>query len=118
MYLYFRASIWETGGYYIENHSELPLRGWTHLALVYHVIPSQGNRRLSVFATHVNGLVVLNDNTQFRQDTAFGDGRIVLGRAYSEVDDFYTSMTIAEVEFYNDVILPADIFQLYETGRI
>ena len=118
MFLYFRASIWETGGYYIESHSERPPRGWTHLALVYHVIPSNGNNRLASFATYVNGLVAQNDDTKFRQDTAFGDGRIVLGRAYSEVDDFYTSMTIDELVFYNDVILPADIFQLYETGRI
>ena len=45
---------------------------------------------------------ILRDRTKHRQDTTFGDGRIVLGRAYSGVDDGYTSMEIDEVTFYNE----------------
>ena len=98
--VYFRTSIWITGGYYTESNSNGPEADWTHIQLRYYPTPFNGER--PGFDVLVDGRQALRDRTRFDRDTAFGDGRIVLGRAYSDVDDFYTSMTIDEVEFYNE----------------
>ena len=96
----------------MESTRERPGAGWIHLALVYHVIIDDNGNRLGLFATYVNGLVAQNDDTLNRSDSEHADGRIVLGRAFSEVDDFYTGMTVDDVAFFNNALGPADIPQL------
>ena len=49
--------------------------------------------------------------------TEIGDGKIVLGRAYSGVDDFYTSMEVDQVTFYDDWLDPQEIEYLYTRQR-
>ena len=71
---------------------------------------------MSEFRAYVNGRLALSDHTKFAQATEPGNGRIVLGRAYGEVDDFYTSMIVDEAVFYNDALVPADVNQLYRNG--
>ena len=115
MYLYLRASVWETGGYFTEKELEKPSRDWTHLALAYYVIPSN---RMTSFALYVNGVSALTDLTKIARDTAYGDGRIVLGRPYSELDNYYTSMEVDQVTFYNHASNPREIRNLYETGGV
>ena len=53
------------------------------------------------FDVSINGKRVIHDNTKIPLDTASGDRRIVIGKAYSEVDDHYTSMDVDQVVFYN-----------------
>ena len=106
MYLYLRASVWETGGYFTEKKLKKPPQDWTHLALVYYVIPSN---RMTSFALYVNGVSALTDLTKIARDTAYGDGRVVVGRPYGEVDDDYTSMVVDEVMFYNHASKPREI---------
>ena len=55
------------------------------------------------FDVSINGKRVIRDNTKIPLDTASGDRRIVLGRAYSTVDDHYTSMEVDQVMFCNKV---------------
>ena len=117
MCLYLRATLWETGGYFTEKRVEKPSREWTHLALVYHVI-AVPSMRLSLFVLYVNGELALRDTTKKPQDSEPSDGRIVLGRPYSEVDDYYTSMEVEDLVFYNSATDPEEIKTLYETGGV
>ena len=94
---------------------EKPSQDWTHLALVYHVIPSN---RMTSFVLYVNDVSALTDLIKIARDTAYGDGGIVLGRAYSEVDKYYTSMEVDGVTFYNSASNPREIRNLHETGGV
>ena len=98
--VYFRASVWVQGGHYTESKNVGPPGGWFHLVLNY------APGRLAVY---VDAQQTFGDRTRKRQDTAAGDGRVVLGRAYSGVDDFYTSMEVDDVGFYNEWVNPRDI---------
>ena len=59
---------------------------------------------LTGFSTYVNGDRVLQDRTRYRQDTPPGDRRLVIGRAFTTVDNYYTSMDVDYVVFFNDVL--------------
>ena len=109
----FRASIWKKGGYFTENNNIRPVPGWIHLVLNYRKSSRSPLARLSAY---INTQEVLKDSTKVPKDTASGDGRIVLGRAFSEIDDFYTSMAVDEVVFYNEWLDPSEIDELFRNG--
>ena len=44
------------------------------------------------------------DSTRYEQDTTRGNGRMVIGRAFTEVDDLYTSMDVDQVVLFNRVL--------------
>ena len=71
-----------------------------------------------MIAVYVNAQKIFEDKTRIKQDSQPADGRIVLGRAYSRVDNFYTSMEVDEVEFYNEWLFPQVIQGLYTSQRI
>ena len=108
IYVCFRASIWEQSGFFTESNSDEDLAGWFHIVLNYSTSSSRSPR----LRAYVDGKEWLKDSTPERQYIAPGDGRIVLGRAYSTVDDFYTSMTVDEVWFFNEWLDVNDIKQL------
>ena len=56
------------------------------------------------FRTYVNGELVLNDRKRYYQETTPGDGKLVIGRAYSAVDNYYTSMDVDQVMFFNNAL--------------
>ena len=110
--MYYRASIWKKGGYFTESNSKKPLPGWFHIVLNY----STSQDRSPRLRAYVNAQERLKDSTPYRQDSESGDGRIVLGRAYSEVNDFYTSMEVDEVVFYNEWLDVNEINELFRNG--
>ena len=71
--------------------------GWIHLGLVYHVYFEMGGNRKGFLVTYVNGKYANQDDTLHPSDSKSADGRIVLGGAYSEIDDFYTGMEVDEL---------------------
>ena len=107
--VYFRASVWEKRGYYTESKNVGPPGGWFHLVLNY---------APRMFEVYVNAQKTLEDRTRRAKDSEPADGRIVLGRAYSGVDDHYTSMEVDEVEFFNEWLDPPVIQGLYTRQRI
>ena len=106
---YFRASIWVRGGHYTQVEDVGPPSSWFHLVLNY----APGG-----FSLYVNGVLALTDITKYLRNTKFGDGRIVLGRAYSEVNNYYTSMEVDQVEFYNEWLTPQEIVILYKSTSV
>ena len=55
------------------------LLDWTHLTLVY---KNDGTSSISLY---INGDLIAIDRTQVAQDTFPADGRIVLGRAFTDI---------------------------------
>ena len=64
------------------------------------------------FTTYVNGDVVLRDRTKYRQDTTFGEGKLVIGKTFTSVDKYYTSMVVSQVALFNQVLSREDIIFL------
>ena len=89
-----------------------PLLDWTHLTLVY-----KNNEPYSI-ALYINGDLIATDRTQVAQDTIPADGRIVLGRAYSDMNAFYTSIDIDELGFYNRPLSSDDVYKSWKNDRI
>ena len=79
------------------------MRKWVHIILSYDkkLFDARFVRHSPGFEVSIDGKRVIRDSTKIPQDTASGDGRVVLGRAYSTVDDHYTSMEVDQVMFYN-----------------
>ena len=119
MYLFTRASLWERGGYYTQKMLKKPKPNWTHLTFVYRVYTSPVlSRRLSSFVLYVDGEIKLSAFRKKPRDSEPADGRIVLGRTFSEVNDYYTSMEVDELLFYNHDSDPDEIKAWYESGEL
>ena len=61
-------------------------------------------RKYYSFSTYVNGVHVLIDNTIRAQDTTPRNGRLVIGRTFTEIDNLYTFMEVDQVVFFNRVL--------------
>ena len=65
------------------------------------------------FVTYVNGEVVRSQRDAVTPQTREGNGRIVIGRLYTEIDVEYTSMDMDELLFFNTYLTDYDIDLLY-----
>ena len=63
----------------------------------------------NAFTTYVNGDVVFTDRTKYAQVTTPGDGRLVIGRAFTTVDNYYTTMEVDHVVVFNSVLTRENI---------
>ena len=60
----------------------------------------------------MDGAEVASDTTKSAVSYSAGDGRIVVGRWYTDKDDLYVSMQIDELLFFNRTLTPAEIGSL------
>ena len=100
---HFRTLINIRRGYYTKFADDRPLREWSHIVVNYEVSAHNPNTDTE-FRTYVNGELVLNDRKRYDQETTPGDGKLVIGRAYSAVDNYYTSMDVDQVMFFNNAL--------------
>ena len=82
--------------------------GWTHIVLNY-IGPNDGEG----IRVYYNGTEVESDTTKTTRSYAPGDGRIVVGRSYTDSDKYYASMHIDELIFFNKALSTNDIKLLY-----
>ena len=54
-----------------------------------------------------------SDTTKDARSYSAGDGRIVLGRYYTDSDEYYTSAMVDELVFFNQALSNDDINALY-----
>ena len=85
-----------------------PSDDWFHVVVNYFG-PNNGEG----FNTYFNGDVAFTDSTIQEDDTTPGNGRIVIGRSFTEIDDYYTSMEVDELCFFNEVLSAQEIKYLY-----
>ena len=81
--------------------------GWAHIVLNY-IGPYNGER----ITLHINGEEVKSDTTKYGGSYSAGDGRIVVGREYTDKDDRYSSVQIDELVFFNHHLSSAEIAAL------
>ena len=62
---------------------------------------------------YVNGKEVVNDPTKTARSYAPGQGRIVVGRRFTDRDRLYMSMMVDELLFFNQTLSTTDIKLLY-----
>ena len=101
--MHFRTSVYVKDGYYFKDDDKrLSQSDWSHIVVNFNVDQFRGKKFYS-FSTFVNGVQILTDSTRYKQDTTEGKGRMVIGRAFTEVDSLYTSMDVDQMVMFNRV---------------
>ena len=80
--------------------------GWTHVVLNY-IGPNNGEG----ITIYYNGVKVVSDKYKDTRSLTAGDGRIVVGRLYTDQDQDYASVEVDEL-IYFDTALTSDDVQL------
>ena len=78
---------------------------WYHLALVF------GNGSLLIYH---NGILVKSDETGVAKIKENGDGKMVIGRHFTNSDKNYVSMHLDELMMWNEALDPQEIHDLYK----
>ena len=82
--------------------------GWIHVTLNY-LGPNIGEG-IKIF---YDGTEVASDTTKDGGSFPAGDGRIVVGRFFTDTDEKYTSMQVDELLLFNQALSATDIALLY-----
>ena len=85
--------------------------GWTHTVLNY-IGPDNGQGLIAYF----NGTTAGRDDSLSWDTFPPGDGRVVIGRAYTDKDSAYASVDVDELLFFNEILNEVEIAQLANTG--
>ena len=62
---------------------------------------------------YINGEQVAIDTTKTPQSPLAGDGRIVIGRRFTDVDEKYASVQVDELIFFNKSLKTAEIDAIF-----
>ena len=81
--------------------------GWTHIVLNY--IGPNNEEGIRIYE---NGIQTGSDDTQSAHAYQPGEGRVVIGRQYTDVDAAYASVDIDELLFFNETLSDQDIRDL------
>ena len=82
--------------------------GWTHVVL--NCIGPNTGEGISVY---YDGREVASDTTKAGGPYSAGDGRIVVGRYYTDRDERYSTVQVDELIFFNQALEHNDIAPLY-----
>ena len=103
--------------YFFHNHDSnyfasatIP-SGWTHLVLNY--IGSSHGEGIRVF---YNGIQVASDTTTWGYIRHAPNGRIVIGRVYTDYSIYYSSVEVDELAFFNRALSNDEINALHKVG--
>ena len=78
--------------------------GWTHIVLNF-IGPDEGQG----IRIYYNGEQTGNVVTKGARSYQSGDGRVVVGRLYTDVNDFYASVDVDELLFFNEALSDQNI---------
>ena len=92
-------------GQFFSIHSKPA--GWTHIVLNY-IGPNDGQG----ITIYINGTEVGSDTSKSAGPYSAGDGRIVVGRLFTDSDKWYSSVQVDELSFFNCHLSPAEISAL------
>ena len=109
IFLCFRFQVFFPDGVfytYYPNPSD-----WFHIVLNF-IGPNNDEEGIWVY---YNGAEVVNDTFTYTNDWPDGDGRIVVGRQYTDDDKDYSSVQVDELTFFNKALRLDDIKLLYNT---
>ena len=66
--------------------------------------------------TYMDGIETSSDDTKDSETRSPGDGKIVVGRSSIDNVDFYASITIDELLFFNEKLGDQDIIDIKDTA--
>ena len=78
--------------------------GWTHIVLNY-IGPNNGQG----IEIYHNGVQIRNDATKSGATRSSGDCKVVIGRLYADTDDWYGSVDVDELLFFNQKLTDQEI---------
>ena len=104
----FRVDVWLTDGYFYTSNPTPT--GWFHIVLNY-IGPNNGEG-IRMF---INGAEVASKTTKSVSSytPSSGDGRIIVGRTFTNSYERYTSLQIDELVYFNQDLNTEEIIQLY-----
>ena len=102
----FRFNVFLADSQFYISHPEQ--NGWTHVVLNY-IGPNNGEG-IRIF---YDGQEVVSDTDMSEGSYSAVDGRIVVGRYYTSMDERYWSIQIDELIFFNQALQNNDIAALY-----
>ena len=104
--MFFRLDVNLPGYLFYAAHT-LP-SGWTHIVLNY-IGPDDGIRM------YYGGEEVTNTSTKNTYPVQQGNGRIVIGRVYTDFDNHYASLQMDELIFFNASLTSNQVERIYDS---
>ena len=100
--MYFRFDVHLQDGYFDANNYK-PC-GWTHIVLNYFNFSDDEG-----ITVYFNGRKVASDTSKADGSQSPGDGRIVVGRKYTDRNQDYASVQVDELIFFNNSLTLEEI---------
>ena len=100
--IFIRGRVNLPNGYFVESHSRPT--GWTHVLLNY-IGPNNGEG----YRIYMDGSEVGSDTAKTVWSGSTGDGRVVIGRYYTDQDKEYSSVHIDELIYFNNSLTDEEI---------
>ena len=105
--LYFFSVVVElVNGYYVTKPNKPS--GWTHIVVNYY-----GSNSTAGIKVFFDGTGTASDTVWSSDSRSTGDGRIVLGRRYTDQDRDYASVMIDELIYFNKALGDDEINVLF-----
>ena len=104
-----RFRVYLPDGYFWTGHNRPT--GWTHIVLNY--IGPQISEGIRIY---VNGTEVKSDTTKTSGSLRAGDGRIVVGRHYTDRDGYYASVQVDELIYFDAALTTDNILSIYNSA--
>ena len=67
-------------------------------------------------AMYINGTEVKSVTTKYAVSSAAGDGRIVVGRVYTNLDQDYASVQVDELIYFNQALTDEEIHSIFNSA--
>ena len=84
---------------------------WTHVVLNY--IGPSNDEGIRIY---YDGAEVASDSTNETASHSAVDGRIVVGRAFTNLNDYYASVMVDELIYFNAVLKSDDVQLIYNSA--
>ena len=105
---YFRIILPVVGGHFYVYNLPISIMIWTHVVLNYFG-PEEGTQGIRVY---LDGELEATDTWKSGNPKEPGDGRLVVGRLYSDIDDTYASVGADELLLFNQKLDDQEIMSL------
>ena len=99
-------------GNFYDGSDEIP-NGWFHVILNY-----EGPDNSEGFTTYFNGRLVMSDRRKRPDNNSPGNARMAIGRSFTEIDDFYSSMEMDELAMFNRFLTSEQISLINSLRRV
>ena len=96
-------------GYFYADHPRPT--GWTHIVLNY-IGPNNGQG----IRIYEDGAEVASDTTKGEGVYPAGDSRIVVGRYYTDRDEYYLSVEVDDPIYFNAALASDEVRSIYNSA--